>query len=235
MSLPAPLPALDPIPLRVLGALLEKQMSTPEYYPLTLNALVNACNQSSNRDPVMSIDEESVLSALDSLKENELAWEVNAAGSRATKYEHAMRDRFDLSEQEAAVLCELILRGPQTPGELRARTSRLYAFKDLSEVDVALGCLVEAETPLARALPRQPGSREIRYGHLLGSASDPRETQPVRMAGGDPRETRPISFVPAAAVSELQVLRDDMTALKTEVDELKELLSSLRKSLPQRD
>jgi len=221
-----PLPVLDPVSLRVLGALLEKQMSTPEYYPLTLNALVNACNQSSNRDPVMVLGEEEVLAALDNLRDEKLAWAVNAAGARTVKYEHALREHFELSEQEAAVLCELILRGTQTPGELRSRTARLYPFTDLPEVEAALSCLMEMEAPMVARLPKQPGSREVRYAHLLGVFSDPRETQPIRMnAVADPRETRPIHF----PSPELQELRDEVAQLKTELAAMRELIESLRK------
>jgi len=223
-----PLPVLDPPSLRVLGALLEKQMSTPEYYPLTLNALVNACNQSSNRDPVMALDEASVHTALDALRDEKLAWAVNAAGSRVTKYEHAIRERFDLSEQEAAVLCELILRGPQTPGELRSRTARLYGFTDLSEVDAALDCLMEGEDPLVVALPKQPGSRERRYEHLLGGQADPRDTQPIRVVS-DPRDTRPISLTPITRDSEVKELREDVARLRGEVAALAGALEAFRK------
>jgi len=221
-----PLPLLDPMSLRVLGALLEKQMSTPEYYPLTLNALVNACNQSSNRDPVMVLDEGAVLSALDALRDEKLAWAVNAAGSRVTKYEHAIRERFDLSEQEAAILCELLLRGPQTPGELRSRTARLYAFTDLPEVEAALACLTDAEEPLAVCLPKQPGSREARYAHRLGVQEDPRQTQPIHITG-DPRDTRPLT--PILGPSEVQLLREEVTQLRAEVETLRDAFEAFKK------
>jgi len=227
------LPVLDLSTLRVLGSLLEKQMSTPEYYPLTLNALMNACNQSSNRDPVLSLDESTIVKGLEALRDEKLAWAVNAAGSRTTKYEHAIRERFDLSEQEAAVLCELILRGPQTPGELRARTARLYPFKDLSEVDAALSCLTEASEPLVVALPRQPGSREIRYMHLLAPASDPRETQPFRLSPADPRETRPMASMASssAAAAEMQNLREEIDTLRAELQQLREAFEAFRSQL----
>lgn len=227
------LPILDPHALRVLGALLEKQMSTPEYYPLTLNALINACNQSSNRDPVMSLSEADVLASLEALKAEKLAWAVNAAGSRTTKFEHAIRERFDLSEQEAAVLCELILRGPQTPGELRARTARLYPFKDLSEVDAALSCLTETEEALVVALPRQPGAREIRYAHTLAHLEDPRETQPVRVVSSDPRETRPMASLLAGITTpgEVQELRGEVDALRSELRDLRAIIEDLRNAL----
>ena len=230
LGVPMPLPVLDAMALRVLGALLEKQMSTPEYYPLTLNALVNACNQSSNRDPVMVLGEKEVLAALDALKEEKLAWAVNAAGARAVKYEHALRERFELSEQEAAILCELMLRGAQTPGELRSRTSRLYPFTNLPEVDAALECLMELEEPLVARLPKQPGSREVRYAHLLGGLPDPRETQPIAPdSSTDPRETRPIQLPSSEQLMEVQELREEVAQLRSELSALRELIESLMK------
>jgi uncharacterized protein len=161
-------PPLDSLPLRVLGCLLEKQLATPEYYPLTLNALVAACNQSTSRDPVMKVDEAAVSLALEELRERKLIWCFTPAGSRVLKYEQRLTESLALSVQEAAVLAELLLRGPQTPGELRTRCTRMYAFQDLVEVDAALSVLAEAETPLARALPRLPGTKETRHAHLLG-------------------------------------------------------------------
>ncbi len=211
-------PMLDPMALRVLGALLEKQMSTPEYYPLTLNALVNACNQSSNRDPVMRLEESAVLEALDVLREAQLAWEVRSAGSHTTKYEHRIRERFELTEQEAAILCELMLRGAQTPGELRSRTQRLYAFQDLSEVEAALDCLASGPERLAVKLPRLAGSREARFAQLLGGSDDPRATQPL---GALP------SLEECAPVS----LRDEVTALREELAALRAEFEAFRRQL----
>lgn len=213
-----PVPVLDPTALRVLGALLEKQMSTPEYYPLTLNALVNACNQSSNRDPVMHLGENAVLEALDSLRTEQLAWEVRGAGSRTIKYEHRLRERFDLAEQEAAVLCELILRGPQTPGELRSRTQRLYAFQDLPEVEAALDCLVTGEESLVMKLPRQPGSREARFAQLLGGSEDPRATQPL-------------PEMPVLETALQPSLREEIAALRTELAALRAEFEAFRAQL----
>ncbi len=192
---------------RVLGALLEKQMSTPDYYPLTLNALQNACNQSSNRDPVMNMQEEDILEALEALRGEQLIFEVR--GARNLKYEHRLRERFELSEQEAAILCELLLRGPQTPGELRSRTARLYAFQDLSEVEAALSCLSELEAPLVIKLERQPGARESRYAHCLGTLV---EKSP---------SIKPFEASPASG------LRQEVEALKAEVESLKTELAEL--------
>src|SRR6478672_9454839 len=129
---------LDAVETRVLGALWEKEITTPEYYPLSLNALVNACNQKSNRDPVMNLDEAAVRSALRTLDDNSLARSVSAADSRVTKYEHRLQEAFNFDRREAAIFCELLLRGPQTPGELRSRAERMHHFDDLSEVQSVL-------------------------------------------------------------------------------------------------
>jgi uncharacterized protein YceH (UPF0502 family) len=152
---------------RVLGALIEKDITTPDYYPLSLNALVNACNQKSNRDPVMSLDENAVRDALYSLNEKGLAGAVSSADSRVSKYEHRLQEKFNLARGETAILCVLLLRGPQTPGELRGRTERMFSFNDLSDVQAALQGLMQREGALAKALARQPGTKEARYAHLL--------------------------------------------------------------------
>ena len=152
---------------RVLGALLEKEITTPDYYPLSLNALVNACNQKSNRDPVMTLEEDSVRAALRALHDNSLARSVSAADSRVTKYEHRLQEAFNFDRREAAIFCELLLRGPQTPGELRSRAERMHHFDDLSEVQSALQRLMSRQPPLVKVLARQPGTKESRYLHLL--------------------------------------------------------------------
>jgi uncharacterized protein YceH (UPF0502 family) len=160
---------LEPLELRVLGVLLEKELSTPEYYPLTLNALVNGCNQSTNRDPVLQVEAAAVEQALEGLRNQRAAATVHAAGSRAIKFAQRITEALKLSVQEAALLAELILRGPQTAGELRNRSTRMYAFQDLEEVEAALGLMLEAEpAPLAVRLPRAPGTKETRIAHLLG-------------------------------------------------------------------
>ena len=152
---------------RVLGALIEKDITTPDYYPLSLNALVNACNQKSNRDPVMSLDENAVRDALYSLNEKGLAGAVSSADSRVSKYEHRLQEKFNLARGETAILCVLLLRGPQTPGELRGRTERMFSFNDLSDVQAALQRLMQREDALVKMLARQPGTKEARYAHLL--------------------------------------------------------------------
>jgi uncharacterized protein len=170
---------LDPIQLRVLGSLIEKEITTPENYPLSLNALVNACNQRSSREPVLELDEEQVRQALHALEEQELTTPIR--DSRVPKYEHRARTVLNLRRDETAILCLLMLRGPQTPGELRSRADRLYTFDDLAAVQSTLDRLAartadeagnETTGPLTIVLPRQPGSREARYAHLLGNLPD---------------------------------------------------------------
>ena len=174
---------LEPHELRVLGVLLEKELSTPKVPPPTLNALVNGCNQSSNRDPVLRLDEAQVQEALDGLRDRRLAATVHAAGSRVLKLAQRITEPHNLSVQEAAILAELLLRGPQTAGELRGRSTRMYAFQDLEEVEAALSLLAEAEPePLAARLPRAPGTKEVRSAQLLGGPVEWRE--PRRPPGG---------------------------------------------------
>src|SRR3981081_2079462 len=158
---------------RVLGALLEKEITTPDYYLLSLNSLVNACNQKSNRDPVGDLDGDSVRDALRTLHDNSLARSVSAADSRVTKYEHRLQEAFNFDRREAALFCELLLRGPQTPGELRMRAERMHQFDDLSEAQSALQRLMNREPPLVKVLARQPGTKESRYIHLLSDDAKP--------------------------------------------------------------
>jgi uncharacterized protein len=197
---------------RVLGALLEKEITTPDYYPLSLNSLVNACNQKSNRDPVMNLDEESVRDALRTLHDNSLARSVSAADSRVTKYEHRLQEAFNFDRREAALFCELLLRGPQTPGELRTRAERMHRFDDLSEAQSALQRLMNREPPLVKVLARQPGTKESRYMHLLsGNATAAGST-----AGRE---------VPEALEREKM---DGLSHLSSEVAELRRDLADLK-------
>src|ERR1700729_410879 len=152
---------------RVLGALVEKEITTPEYYPLSLNALINACNQRSNREPVMNLDEEEVRLALRRLEDQGLAGRARGADGRVTKYEHWLGEAFNFTRAESALICVLLLRGPQTPGELRSRTDRLHRFDEIAEVLAGLQKLMEREPALVAVLPRQPGTKESRYAHLL--------------------------------------------------------------------
>ena len=157
---------LTPTEARVLGALIEKEITTPEYYPLSLNALVNACNQKNNRDPVTALDEVEVRQALHGLEDERLAGAVRG-DSRVPKYEHRIQEVFNFTRGEIAVVCVLLLRGPQTPGELRGRTERMYRFDELSDVQAVLQRLMTREPALVKVLPRQPGTKEARYAHLL--------------------------------------------------------------------
>jgi len=169
---------LTQVEVRVIGSLIEKEITTPEYYPLTLNALINACNQISNRDPVVSFDEMTVARALESLREKKLVWMVTGAGSRVPKYEHRFSEAYKLAAQEVAALCVLMLRGPQTVGEIRGRSGRLYDFKELEEVELTLQSLTNSLPPLVTRLPRQPGTKESRYAHLLSGDVEIEEKEP---------------------------------------------------------
>ncbi len=162
---------LNAVEVRVLGSLVEKEMATPEYYPLTLNALVNACNQKSNREPMVNYDEDTVADAIDSLRERRLAAVITGAGMRVPKYRELLSEKLNLGRRELAILCELMVRGPQTVGELRDRAGRLHPFSDIDEVESVLQRLIEWQPePLAVRLPRQPGTKEPRTTHLLSGA-----------------------------------------------------------------
>jgi uncharacterized protein YceH (UPF0502 family) len=203
---------LNEMEARVLGALLEKEITTPDYYPLSLNSLVNACNQKSNRDPVMNLDEDSVRDALRTLHDNSLARSVSAADSRVTKYEHRLQEAFNFDRREAAIFCELLLRGPQTPGELRTRAERMHPFDDLSEAQSALQRLMNREPPLAKVLARQRGTKESRYIHLLSG-----DANPVSLTAGHE--------VPAALEGEKT---DEFSRLSAEIAELRRDMADLK-------
>jgi uncharacterized protein len=211
---------LNSVEVRVLGSLIEKEITTPEYYPLTLNALVNACNQISNRDPVASFDEKTVARALESLREKKLAWMVTGVG-RVPKYEHRFAEAFQLAAQEIAVLCVLMLRGPQTVGEIRGRTGRLYEFKELEEVDLTLQALMAAQPPFVMRLPRQPGTKEARYAHLLAGEVHVEERQPTSRIEPATVEVRQENERLAALEAELVQVRADLTELQQQFLEFK--------------
>jgi uncharacterized protein YceH (UPF0502 family) len=198
---------LNEIEVRVLASLIEKESTTPEYYPLSLNALTLACNQKTNRDPVVSFSEDTVSEALDSLRAQRLARSV--AGSRVVKYEHSVLEVFNLGRRELALLCTLMLRGPQTVGELRDRSDRMHAFSDLEEVEACLEGLMHREpAPLVTRLAKQPGTKEPRYRHLLsGDAAEPP--------------------VPKAARS--ATLEEQVEALRQELHELRDEFSRFRR------
>ena len=212
---------LNEMEARVLGALLEKEITTPDYYPLSLNSLVNACNQKSNRDPVMNVHEDSVRDALRTLQDNSLARSVSAVDSRVTKYEHRLQEAFNFDRREAALFCELLLRGPQTVGELRTRAERMHPFDDLSEAQSALQRLMNREPPLVKVLARQPGTKESRYIHLLSG-----DEKAVSSTAGR-RE------VPTAVEGEkmdgFSRLSSEMAELRRDVADLKQQLAAFRK------
>lgn len=160
-------PELDAVEARVLGALVEKEITTPEYYPLTLNALVNACNQKSNRDPVVSYDDETVGHALASLREKKLSFSLTGVGMRVPKFGHRMVETLNMGRREIAILCELLTRGAQTAGELRTRTERMHKFSDLDELESCLRGLADREPPFVVRLERQSGMKEARWAHLF--------------------------------------------------------------------
>jgi uncharacterized protein len=206
---------LNAVEVRVIGSLVEKQITTPEYYPLTLNALVNACNQISNRDPVVAYDEKTVARALDSLREKQLAWMVTGAGSRVPKYEHRLGEALRLAEQEVAALCVLMLRGPQTIGEIKGRSARMYEFKELEEVEMTLQSLSSAEpNPLIIKLPRQAGMKESRYAHLLSGEVRIEETQAAPRLEPATIEVRAENERIARLEGEVENLRQELTELK---------------------
>jgi uncharacterized protein YceH (UPF0502 family) len=210
---------LTDVETRVLGSLVEKETTTPDYYPLSLNALLNACNQKSNRHPVMNLDENAVRDALLTLNEKGLAGAAGGADSRVTKYEHRLQEVFNFSRPEIAVLCVLLLRGAQTPGELRGRTERLHRFNELDEVHSALQHLMKRQPPLVKVLPRQPGTKEARYAHLL--SGDVEVWEP---------EAAPAAAAGSSADSErLARLEDQVAALQQEISDLKEQLADFRK------
>ena len=213
---------LNDVEARVLGALVEKQSTTPDYYPLSLNAVLNACNQKSSRDPVMNLDEDAVRDALHSLNEKGLAGTASTAESRVLKFEHRLGEAFNLGRPESAVLCVLLLRGSQTPGELRSRSERLYRFDDLGQVHSALERLMKREPPLVKMLSRQPGTKEARYAHLLSGDVEVWEPPPPQngatasSSGDDARMAR---------------LEEEVVAIRQEVADLKQQFADFRKLL----
>ena len=206
--------SLSDIEARVLGALVEKEITTPEYYPLSLNALVNACNQKSNREPVMTLDEDAVRSAIHSLNELGLTRFASSADSRVGKYEHRLNESFNFHRHEIAILCVLLLRGPQTPGELRTRTERMYAFEDLESVHNALNLLGKREPPLVKVLPRQPGTKEARYVHLLSPVVDAERVSAVERNYSEQSSSETRGDRLAAMEAELGQLRSEVAALQ---------------------
>jgi uncharacterized protein len=216
------MPLTEPILLtiaqaRVLGALVEKEITTPDYYPLSLNALVNACNQRSNREPVMDMSEEDVRQALHGLQEQRLAGPARDADSRVTKFDHWLGEAFNFSRAETALLCVLLLRGPQTPGELRGRTERMHRFEEIGDVIAGLQKLMEREPALAAVLPRQPGTKESRYAHLLSGEV---AAAPVLSPASSSRSTDVQEDRIAQLEATVAELRQELTALQQKIESL---------------
>jgi uncharacterized protein len=204
--------------LRVLGALVEKEITTPDYYPLSLNALVNACNQKNNREPVVTFGEPQVEEAIQSLKRRGLALEIQQAGSRVRKYGHRMGETWNLGRREIALLCVLMLRGPQTLGELRDRTGRMYEFADLEEVERCLEKLRATTVPMVTQLERQPGMKEPRYGHLFQGEPQMPIAQDVGSRANDENWT--------SVQNQMNDLQFQIAQLRDELAQLKQQLGA---------
>ena len=210
---------LTDVEVRVLGSLIEKEMTTPDYYPMSLNALTNACNQSSNREPVVHYDEATVAGAIESLRKRSLVRVVQQSGSRVFKYRHLVNETLGLVAKQAAVLDIMMLRGPQTLGELKTRASRLAAFESLDDVDTALEQLISrTPSPLATPLERRPGQKEVRYGHLLAG-------EPTFDASDVPEPATPGARGP----DRIAMLEGAVEELRKEVADLRSQLEAFRK------
>lgn len=210
---------ITPEEARVLGCLIEKERTTPEYYPLTLNALQNACNQKTNRDPVVQYDEATVEIALDGLNRKGLVSNVTGAGLRARKFLHLTESKLGLNQAQSAVICVLLLRGAQTPGEIRGRTGRMYEFGELSEIESLLENMTQADQPLVMQLPKLPGTKEFRYVQLLTGEPDLERIDHAMYAPSAP------------ASSALEELRAEMQQLRTELDDLRSKFEALLEQL----
>ena len=212
---------LNNIEVRVLGSLVEKELTTPEYYPLSLNSLTNACNQKSNRDPVMALTDEEVVRALDSLRFKQLSV-ISADGGRVPKYRHLLAEKLGLVPAEQAVLCELLLRGPQTVGELRTRCERMHPFGDLSAVEVVLQELMERESPMIALMARQPGRKEGRYAQLFSELPE---------SGAEGAESAPEAARQRVNAENERVARleEEMAVLRTEMEDLRQLVDEFKK------
>ena len=211
---------LNAAEVRVLGSLIEKELTTPEYYPLSLNALVNACNQKSNRDPVLNLEEAEVTRALDSLRFKQFAI-LSGMGGRVAKYRHALVEKFRFTPAELALVCELLVRGPQTVGELRTRAERMHPFGDIAEVEAVLEELMERTPAVVARLPRQPGRKEPRYCQLFAGEPDltalEQSSEPIRSRSG-------------ADVEKIAKLEEEIAELRQEVEELRQAVAEFKKS-----
>jgi uncharacterized protein len=209
---------LSPVAARVLGSLVEKEITTPEYYPLSLNALANACNQKNNREPVMNLDEDQIRQALHQLEDDGLAGPARGADSRVAKYEHRLQEVFNFTRGEVAVVCVLLLRGPQTPGELRGRGERMHRFEELSDVQSTLQRLMQREPPLVKVLLRQPGTKEARYADLFSG-------EPVEVVGNSEfAESSGTGSSLAQMEAEIAALREEVAELRAQVEKVLRLV-----------
>ena len=215
---------LTDVEARVLGCLIEKEKTTPDYYPLTLNALTNACNQKSNRNPVVSFEETAVVRGLESLQQKGLTEKIIKADSRVPKYQHLFGSRLDVTPRETAVLCELMLRGPQTTGELRGRADRIYKFADIHEVEEILTGLIKRDPPFVIKLPRQPGQKERRFAHLLSGTP---EVSEAAQTVSDEAATIKVR----SENQRIQKLEEELAMLRTEFDILKSQFNDLKSQL----
>ncbi len=213
---------LSDIEARVLGSLIEKEITTPDYYPLSLKGLVNACNQKSNRDPVMNLDEDAVSRAVETLTEKNLAAGTSNRDSRVLKYEHRLQEAFNFDRLETAILCVLLLRGAQTPGELRGRGERMHRFDDLNEVQSTLQRLMKREPPIVAMLPRQPGTKETRYAHLFSGDAATRASEREQ-----PAEANTARMPMEGA--RITLLENAVARLEKELTDTREQLAALRK------
>jgi uncharacterized protein len=208
-------PQLSSVEVRVLGCLIEKERTTPETYPLSLNSLVNACNQSTNRFPVVSYDEKTVETGLDGLRQKKLAVLLHTSGARVAKYRHTFLEVFKLHPRDTAILCVLFLRGAQTPGEIRARTERLCGSSTLAEIESSLKGLTEGDEPFITALPARPGQKEVRYRQLFSESTVPAEESEVIIEPTEP-------------TSRLELMEAEIKQLRSDVDALREAVETLR-------
>jgi uncharacterized protein YceH (UPF0502 family) len=207
---------LDAVSVRVLASLIEKESTTPDNYPLTLNALTSACNQSSNREPVMRLEEGDVAKALEELGRRNFIRAIERRDTRVTRYRHRLAETLHLHPPEAAVLCVLMLRGPQTTGEIRTRSGRLFDFPDLARVELTLDSLMSLSPPLVTQLPRQPGQKEVRYAHLFA---------------GEPQiDTTPAETFESPAVNDrIDALEETVNTLRAELEELRARFDGFRR------
>jgi len=206
---------LDAAQVRVIGALIEKEITTPDNYPLTLNSLVSACNQTSNREPVMALTDDDVMHAVEALRKRSLVRAVQRSDSRTTRYRHLMAEGMGLDAGEQAVMCVLMLRGPQTPGELNTRTARLHQFADLATLERTLELLTLRNPPIVARLSRRPGQKEVRYAHLLSGQPAPDSAESVTLSDLPP--------------SRIEMLEQSVDSLRAEIAELRGRFEEFRK------